>query len=128
MVVDHKMRRNISRLVPEKRRVPWVSSTALAAGYLLALTGCTGPIATDPTLRSGYTAAQACNIYAAGLREATRRANSGDWTAEQDAVVDSVVSTYGPLCTPTVEPDAWRMASALVDTFASVGITVAEGR
>lgn len=84
------------------------------------------PIVSDPGLRSGWTASKACNVYAAGVREAARRANSGDWTAQQDRVVDSVVQTYGPMCTPQVEPDAWRIGDALVNTFASVGIAVSQ--
>ena len=99
---------------------------------LLALAACappaSNPILADPGLRSGWTAAQVCTVYAQGLTEATRRANAGDWTPEQDRVVDTVVQTYGPMCTPTVEPDAWRFGPALVDAFAGVGIAVAEGR
>ena len=103
----------------------------LIAGCLLALTACTAPpagnpILADPALRSGWTAARACNVYAAGVREATRRANAGDWTPEQDRVVDTVVQTYGPLCSPVVQPDAWRIGETLVDTFARVGIVIAE--
>ena len=109
-----------------------MTRAAIPLAAMLALAACappaSNPILASPELRSGWTAAKACNVYAQGLTEATRRANAGDWTPEQDRVVDTVVQTYGPMCTPVVQPDAWRIGETLVDTFARVGIVIAEGR